>query len=148
VTYEEYLEDRKSGLVDKSYKPFKPVPFSESFITTGDVVIPIMELVPDAQKCTLKTVFKAFIYVGEIGRLDFSEKPITKDDDPSKFFFCATPYCNRQKSLQEHEKAPDLYRLQEDINHLNKVLAEEALFKKPASATNSSGSTSSSSSNA
>jgi hypothetical protein len=130
VTYEEYIEDRKAGLVDKNYRPFKPVPLEDSYIDTNDVVIPFMEFVPYSEKCKITVEFKGFIWVGESGRLDFSHKPVTDADDFSKFFYCAIPYSNRQSQRLDHEQIPDPYTLQADINNLKKILEEEEQFKK------------------
>jgi len=130
VTYEEYCQDRDNGLVDKNYMPFKLVPFEDSFIDTNDIVIPIMEFEPFSDKCKIKVEYKAFIWIGEAGKLDFSPKPITDQDDFSKFFFCATPYTNRRTKREPHEMTPDPYQLQEDIKHLKKIEAEEKLFKE------------------
>lgn len=134
VTYDEYIEDKKNGLVDHKYKPFKPVPLEEAYIRTDDVVIALFELVPDSANCRLKLIYKAFIWIGESGKLDFSYKPVTKDDDFSKFFYCATKYTNRLTEKQDHEMPCNPYTLQEDINHLESILKEEDEFKnKPSS---------------
>jgi hypothetical protein len=130
VTYEEYCQDRANGLVDRNYMPFKLVPLQDSFIDTNDVVIPIMEFEPYSDKCKIRVEYKAFIWIGEAGKLDFSPKPITSNDDFSKFFFCATPYYNRQTKKESHEMTPDPYELQKDINHLKGILAEEEQFSK------------------
>lgn len=129
VTYDEYIKDREAGLVDRNYKPFKPVPFEEIRLMTNDVVVALVELVPDSELCRLKVEYKALIWIGEAGSLDFSHKPLTKRDDLSKFFYAATPYYLREKTLEKHEMKPDPSLLQQDLKHLESIMLEEEEYK-------------------